>query len=122
MTARYRVTQHYMAYSDGQQWGPWSPGDEVELDDDRAAWVNRDAPGTLEQPQEQEHGEDQPADDHGESDGDEGREQEPADDAAGEPDSEQGQESDGGNESTTKATSSSQRSAQRKGGKGGKRA
>jgi len=44
---RYVVEQAYHSYSDGQQWGPWEPGQEVELDEDRAAWVGRDAPGTL---------------------------------------------------------------------------
>lgn len=44
---RYVVQQRYHSSADGQQWGPWEPGDEVELDEARAQWVERDSTGTL---------------------------------------------------------------------------
>lgn len=47
MSARYKVTQSYSAFRDGTRLGPWSEGDEVTLDDDDAAFVEADAPGTL---------------------------------------------------------------------------
>lgn len=45
--ARYRVSHVYAAYRDGQHYGPWTPGEVVELDQDVAEWVNRDSPGVL---------------------------------------------------------------------------
>ena len=45
--AKHRVTQVYAAFRDGVHYGPWTPGEEVELTDELAEWVNRDAPGTL---------------------------------------------------------------------------
>lgn len=47
---RYTVTQSYSAErSDASvtPFGPWSPGDEVELDEPDADWVNTDSAGTL---------------------------------------------------------------------------
>jgi hypothetical protein len=44
---RYLVQQRYHSFADGQQWGPWEPGQEIELDADRAEWVERDSTGTL---------------------------------------------------------------------------
>lgn len=44
---RYEVVHSYRSARDGQQFGPWRPGDFVELDDADAAWVNRDSPGCL---------------------------------------------------------------------------
>jgi hypothetical protein len=41
------VTQRYSARRDGRDFGPYAPGETVELDTDDAEWVNRDAPGTL---------------------------------------------------------------------------
>lgn len=45
--ARYTVGHGYTASRDGKQLGPWAAGDEVELDDAEAAWVERDSPGAL---------------------------------------------------------------------------
>lgn len=44
---RYQLAHGYSAYRDGQQFGPWAKGDEVELDQVDADWVNRDSPGAL---------------------------------------------------------------------------
>lgn len=48
--AQYKVLQRYAASSDGKRYGPWVEGDTIDLDDDEAAWVNRDAPNTLAKP------------------------------------------------------------------------
>ena len=40
--AKYNVTKHYHS-----AWGSLTRGDVVELDDDIAAWLNRDAPGVV---------------------------------------------------------------------------
>lgn len=45
--ARYLVVHRYSAVRDGQQLGPWQPGDEVELTEADAAWVCRDSAGVL---------------------------------------------------------------------------
>lgn len=45
--SRYRVSHVYAAYRDGQHYGPWTPGEVVELDQELAEWVNRDSPNTL---------------------------------------------------------------------------
>lgn len=39
----YRVTQNYKS----AEVGPFTAGQVLEIDDDMAAWVNHDAPGTL---------------------------------------------------------------------------
>lgn len=44
---RYTVNHSYRSRRDGQDFGPWSKGDEVELSDGDAEWVERDSPGTL---------------------------------------------------------------------------
>lgn len=44
---RYVVNHTYRSYRDGQAYGPWSVGSEMELSAEDAAWVNRDSPGTL---------------------------------------------------------------------------
>lgn len=44
---KYLVNHAYASRSDGVQYGPWSPGDSVELLEAVAEWVNRDSPGTL---------------------------------------------------------------------------
>lgn len=51
--ARWTVAHRYRSSRDGQAYGPWMPGDVVDLDDDVAEWVNRDSPGCLqaEQPE-----------------------------------------------------------------------
>lgn len=57
--ARWRVTGRYASAG----YGPWVEGDEVELDDDQAGFVNRDSPGTLEpagRPAVAEVGEEEP--------------------------------------------------------------
>lgn len=47
---RYKVNHRYAAYTtafgDGEQIG-LEEGAEVELDEERAEWINRDSPGTL---------------------------------------------------------------------------
>lgn len=43
----FEVLHAYRASRDGRQFGPWKPGDVVELAEDDAAWVNRDSPGCL---------------------------------------------------------------------------
>lgn len=44
---RYTVAHRYTSQRDGQTFGPWEPGDEVELEQADAEWVNRDSPGAL---------------------------------------------------------------------------
>jgi hypothetical protein len=44
---RYTVNHNYTAYRDGQSYGPWEAGTEVELTEPDAEWVNRDSPTTL---------------------------------------------------------------------------
>lgn len=47
---RYTVTQNYSAERAAAavtQFGPWSAGEEVELDEPDAEWVNADSAGTL---------------------------------------------------------------------------
>lgn len=44
---RYRVKHVYAATKDGTHYGPWTPGEVVELDAELAEWVNRDSPGVL---------------------------------------------------------------------------
>lgn len=47
---RYTVTQNYSAEraaASVTQFGPWAEGDEVELDEPDAEWVNTDSVGTL---------------------------------------------------------------------------
>lgn len=44
---RYVVSHVYAAYRDGVHYGPWTPGETVELEAELAEWVNRDSPDTL---------------------------------------------------------------------------
>lgn len=44
---RYTINHAYRSFRDGQNFGPWEPGEQVELDDDVAAWLERDSPGLL---------------------------------------------------------------------------
>lgn len=64
---RHHVHQRYQSYRDGVQYGPWPAGQVVDLDDEQAAWVNRDSPGTL----SPEHAEPAKADHSGPDDGEE---------------------------------------------------
>lgn len=50
--ARYKVKHNYRSERDGSLVGPWAKGDEIELDDDVAAYVNVDSPGALVKVQE----------------------------------------------------------------------
>jgi hypothetical protein len=43
----FTVAHAYRSSRDGQPFGPWKPGDVVELLDADAEWVNRDSPGCL---------------------------------------------------------------------------
>lgn len=45
--AKYLVNHVYAAHTDGTYYGPWTPGETVELPEDLAEWVNRDSEGTL---------------------------------------------------------------------------
>lgn len=45
--AKYLVNHVYAAHTDGTYYGPWTPGETVELDEHLAEWVNRDSEGTL---------------------------------------------------------------------------
>ena len=44
---RYTVQHRYFAIDNGQPFGTYEPGTTVDLDEDRAEWINRDSPGTL---------------------------------------------------------------------------
>ena len=44
---RYTVQHAYRAARDGARVGPWVAGEEVDVDQDLAEWVNRDSPGAL---------------------------------------------------------------------------
>lgn len=46
--ADYTVVHAYGARRDGRQFGPWQPGEVVDLDPADAEWVLRDSPGALE--------------------------------------------------------------------------
>lgn len=43
----YTVQHNYRSTRDGQEFGPWTAGDVVQLDQADADWVNRDSPGAL---------------------------------------------------------------------------
>lgn len=43
----YTVNRKYTARRDGALLGPWDAGQEVDLADELAEWVNRDSPGVL---------------------------------------------------------------------------
>lgn len=45
--ARYKLGHPYSSFTGGRQFGPWAKGDEVELDDADAKWIERDSPGAL---------------------------------------------------------------------------
>lgn len=44
---RYVVGHSYYARRDGQDYGPWPAGVEIELPDEVAEWALRDSPGVL---------------------------------------------------------------------------
>lgn len=44
---RYKVQHSYRAERDGALLGPWSKGDEIDLDKSIAEYVNVDSPGAL---------------------------------------------------------------------------
>lgn len=44
---RYKLNHAYRSFRDGVQYGPWLAGDEVELTDADAEWLERDSPGAL---------------------------------------------------------------------------
>lgn len=44
---RYKVGHSYRAERDGALLGPWSKGDEIDLDESIAVFVNIDSPGAL---------------------------------------------------------------------------
>lgn len=43
----YQVVHAYRSTRDGQQFGPWTAGEVIELTGHDADWVNRDSPGCL---------------------------------------------------------------------------
>lgn len=43
----HTVNHSYTARRDGQTFGPWVEGDQVELTAEDVEWVNRDSPGCL---------------------------------------------------------------------------
>lgn len=45
--AAFIVNHRYAANRDGKTFGPYAPGDFVELEDGEADWINRDSPGAL---------------------------------------------------------------------------
>lgn len=49
--ARYKLNHSYRSFRDGVQYGPWTAGDEVELTDADAEWLERDSPGVLVKPE-----------------------------------------------------------------------
>ena len=49
---KYRVHHVYAAYRDGVHYGPYTPGEEIEIEQELADWMNRDSPGVLEEVRE----------------------------------------------------------------------
>lgn len=44
---RYEVKHAYASTRDGLRFGPWKPGEVVELEPADAEWILRDSPGSL---------------------------------------------------------------------------
>lgn len=44
---RYTVQHRYQSNRDGTLWGPYEVGQEIDLREDDAAWLNTDSPGLL---------------------------------------------------------------------------
>lgn len=49
---KYKVARVYASRKDGIYYGPYTPGEEVELDQETAEWMNRDSPELLEEVRE----------------------------------------------------------------------
>jgi hypothetical protein len=43
----FTVRHNYRSFRDGQQFGPWVEGDQVQLTEADAEWLERDSPGLL---------------------------------------------------------------------------
>lgn len=52
--ARYSVRHNYRSERDGELVGPWLEGQEIDVDDALAAYVNVDSPGALKPTKEAE--------------------------------------------------------------------
>lgn len=48
----YKATRVYASYRDGVHYGPYTPGEVVELTEEIAEWIERDSPGLLEEVRE----------------------------------------------------------------------
>ncbi len=46
--AVYTVAHKYRCTTDGRSYGPWVPGEKVDLTPVEAEWLERDSPGVLE--------------------------------------------------------------------------
>lgn len=46
--AAYRVHHVYYSFRDGVHYGPWTPGEIVDLEPETAEWMNRDSEGVVE--------------------------------------------------------------------------
>lgn len=44
---RYRFNHRYLSQRDGVQWGPFDAGQEIDLREEDADWLDRDSPGCL---------------------------------------------------------------------------
>ena len=75
---RYMITQSYASFRDGQRYGPWEAGGEIDLSEADAEWVNRDAPGTLEPPKGETEESALPGDEASPDDAEPRRQQKPA--------------------------------------------
>lgn len=49
---KFTVQHRYFSVDNGQPIGPYLKGDEVELEQGRAEWINRDSPGCLKEVEE----------------------------------------------------------------------
>lgn len=43
----YKLNHGYSAARDGQRFGPWQAGEQVDLDPADAEWIERDSPGAI---------------------------------------------------------------------------
>lgn len=43
----YSVQHDYESWDAGTRYGPWMAGDQVEVTEEQAAWLNRTSPGVL---------------------------------------------------------------------------
>lgn len=44
---RYVIQHRYQSTRDGTLWGPYDAGQEIDLREDDAGWLERDSPGLL---------------------------------------------------------------------------